>query len=449
MSLTESDMHVHDDHDHSHDDPHNGPTDNHAHRDPGGVEEPLDAANQSLADALRASFGILKGIMAVLVVLYIFSNVRSIESSEQALVVRLGDLRPEVHEAGLVWAFPFPIDEILPLPTRKSNDLVITSHTFHRDATEVGKSLAFIARGEGQGLHPVLDGSLLTADSGLVHIQWKLTYKIDDVRAYIANIVGDRVESAESLIKTLIETVGIHVASELTAEEIIRTRVDLVQVEMKRRLNEKLLDLQSGIEVTLVELQEPTPPLQVRSAFDNTQRAENAKQAKIRSAEQERTKRLSEAAGAAYPRFVQVLDEVDAAIRDNKPIDSLEEERDRLLKFEVEGNAGRMIKDADAYLTVQVARMQSDMEMYRTLLPEFERNPRLLIGRLWEETKQQIFQAAGVTKVYRPRGTPMRLHIPLDPEQSRQDEALRLQDQAFDVGKLRPRKMVPLGPEFD
>ena len=51
----------------------------HEHREPTRVEEPLDAANQSLADALRASFGILKGIMFVLVVLYLFSNVSCIE----------------------------------------------------------------------------------------------------------------------------------------------------------------------------------------------------------------------------------------------------------------------------------------------------------------------------------------------------------------------------------
>ncbi|UCE61236.1 MAG: hypothetical protein JSU63_05700, partial [Phycisphaerales bacterium] len=86
----------------------------HIHRDPDAVEEPLDAASQSLADALRASFSILKGIMLVLVVLYLFSNVRRIDSHEQALRLRLGKLLPGVEEAGLVWSFPYPIDEIVP-----------------------------------------------------------------------------------------------------------------------------------------------------------------------------------------------------------------------------------------------------------------------------------------------------------------------------------------------
>lgn len=416
-------------------------------RNPGLVEEPLDAANQSLADALRASFGILKGIILVLIVLYLFSNVRTIDGSEQALVIRLGELRAGVHEAGLLWAFPFPVDEIVPLPTRKSNDLMITSHTFHRQPNEVGKALSFIDRGEGEGLNPVLDGALLTADAGLVHVQWKITYKIDDVRSYVSHIAGEKVEAAEKLLRTLVETVGIHVASGLTAEEIIRTRVDHVQGEMKRLLNERLTDLQSGIVVTLVEIHEPTPPLPVRRAFDATQQAENARQSKIHQAEQSRTKLLHEAAGAAYLRIIRVLDEIDHAERGGQPTDDLRGQRDRLLEQEAEGKAGKMIKDAGAYLSVQVGRMQSDVELYRTLLPEYERTPAVLIGRLWEQTRQEIFQAPGVTKVYRPAGTQFRLHIGLDPEQTRIDEAQRVQEKEFDPSKLRPRKMVPIGPE--
>jgi len=112
--------------------------DDFAHRDPTVEERPLDAAGQSLADALRASFKILKGIMMVLVVLYLFSNARCVQPHEQALVLRLGRLLPGVQNPGLVWAFPYPLDEIVPLPTNKSNDTLIDSHTFHRRPGEIG-----------------------------------------------------------------------------------------------------------------------------------------------------------------------------------------------------------------------------------------------------------------------------------------------------------------------
>ncbi len=416
----------------------------HPHRQLEGIEEPLDAANQSLSDALRASFRILKGIMMVLVLLYIFSNVRRVESHEQALLLRLGHLSPIVYDAGVVWAFPFPIDEIVPLPTRQSNDLPIDSHTFGRRPDEVGKPLAFIARGM-EGLNPALDGALLTADAGLVHTKWKVTYKFDDVRKYVSQIVGKDVEAAKRLIRYLVETVGIHVAGEHTAEEMIRTRVDDVQNEMRKRINDRLDELDSGIEVTRIEMFEPTPPIPIREAFDGTQRAENAKQKRIQDAQQQRTKMLSEAAGAAFPRVIQLLNQIDKGGKDASA-EAGRKKLDLLLTTEVEGNAGRLIKDAGAYLSVVVGRMQGDVDLYRTLLPEYERNAPLLIGRLWEQTRQDIFAGAGVIKFYRPPGCQIRLHVPFDPEQARLEEERRLTKKEFDPSTLRPERLVPVGP---
>ncbi len=417
----------------------------HPHRQLEGIEEPLDAANQSLSDALRASFRILKGIMMVLVLLYIFSNVRRVESHEQALLLRLGHLSPIVYDAGVVWAFPFPIDEIVPLPTRQSNDLPIDSHTFGRRPDEIGKPLTFIARGM-EGLNPALDGALLTADAGLVHTKWKVTYKFDDVRKYVSQIVGKDVEAAKRLIRYLVETVGIHVAGEHTAEEMIRTRVDDVQNEMRKRINERLEELHSGIEVTRVEMFEPTPPIPIREAFDGTQRAENGKQKRIQDAQQQRTKMLSEAAGAAFPRVIQLLNQIDKGGKDASA-EAGRKKLDLLLTTEVEGNAGRLIKDAGAYLSVVVGRMQGDVDLYRTLLPEYERNAPLLIGRLWEQTRQDIFAGTGVIKFYRPPGCQIRLHVPFDPEQARLEEERRLTKKEFDPTTLRPERLVPVGPE--
>lgn len=421
-----------------------------AHRDLDVTEQPLDAANQSLADALRASFRILKGIMFILIILYLFSNVRRIESHEQALVLRMGQLKTgPPHEAGLVWAFPFPIDEIVPLPTRKSNELPIDSHSFHRRKNEIGKPLSFISRGPTNGLHPILDGALMTSDAGLVHVRWKVIYKIDDVGRYISQIKGKKVEAAEKLIQTYVENVGILLASERTSEEFIRTRLDDVQSEMKRHVNKKLHEIESGITVQSIEMHEPTPPITVRLAFDHTQRAENQKQKKIREAEKDRTRILNEAAGVAYPKLLDALDQAQRtqnSITTNEP---LPKRIDQILTHEVEGEAGRMIKDAGAYLSKIVGKMQSDVEMYRTLLPEYQRNPQLLIARLWEDTKTIIFNYPGVTKIIRPYAATLRLNISTDPEETRNAEKRRLQDQKFDASKLRIKRYIPVGPEYD
>lgn len=424
--------------------------DPHAHRNLETVEEPLDAANQSLSDALRSSFTVLKAIMVILVGVYLFSNVKSVQPHEEALVLRMGALRRVVTEAGSMWAFPEPIDQIVKLPTRKSNELLIDSHTFRRRKNEIGKPLSFISRGPGSGLNPSLDGALLTADTGLVHVQWKVTYKINDLRSFVTNLHGKGVEAAEELIRVFVETTGVEVASELTAEETIRTRVDHVQSEMRRRINERLAAINSGIVTTLVEMYEPTPPIQVRSAFDRTQQAENGKEQAIRNAEKIRTEILNGAAGAAHSKLIELIDTLDRLDPDTDEARAARAELDRVLLNEAEGEAGQRIKNAGAYQTVVLARMKGDVARYRTLLPEYKRNPLVLQTRLWEATKQELFESPGVTKIYRPVGLKeFRIKIPLDPEERRAAERRRVSQTQSDSELIRPTRVVPVGPEYD
>ena len=433
-------QHPHDNHDHHHPE-----ADEHMHRNLEAFVEPTDAANKALTDALHISFRILKGLMVVLVVLYLVSKIQCIDSSEEALVLRLGRLKPGVVDAGLVWAFPFPLEEILRLPTKKANESKIDSHNFYRKPSEIGKELEVIAssRSPGRGLNPVLDGALLTADNGLVHVQWKVTYKFNDVRAYIENILGDGLESAEALIKTIVETTGIHIASGMTAEQVIRTRVSDVQNEMKRLINERLASLNSGLEVTLVEMNQPTPPLQIRGAFIATQNAENRKQRMIRDAERDRTKLLNDAAGAACIPLLALLDRIDQTSREEDPkeLDALRAELDDFLENRVEGEAGELIKYARAYYAQVVGQVTSDVELYRTLIPEYERNPALLIERLWEAVRMDILGNPAVTKLYRPPGLgQLRVQIQRDPEQRRIDEAMQLQKKSLKTPSFLPGK---------
>ena len=110
----------------------------------------------------------------------------------------------------------------------------------------------------------------------------------------------------------------------------------------------------------------------------------------------------------------------------------------------------KIIKNASAYHAIVVGRIQSDVEDYRALLPEYKRAPRLLIARLWQKTRQEILDSPGVTKFYRPRAVhQIRVKIPRDPEETRIEEQRRVEKQKFDVKKLRPPTYHPIGPEYD
>ena len=84
----------------------------------------LDPAGQSLTNALRHSFVILKIIMVLLVVLFLFSGVFRVQPDEEALVLQFGRFRGEgeyrVLRPGLKFAFPEPISEVIRIPVRHS-----------------------------------------------------------------------------------------------------------------------------------------------------------------------------------------------------------------------------------------------------------------------------------------------------------------------------------------
>jgi modulator of FtsH protease HflK len=78
-------------------------------------ETPIDAGSQALSEALRSSFGIIKGIMVLLVIVFLGSGFFTVGPQEQAVIIRLGKPIGEGEKAllgpGLHWALPYPIDE--------------------------------------------------------------------------------------------------------------------------------------------------------------------------------------------------------------------------------------------------------------------------------------------------------------------------------------------------
>ncbi len=97
-----------------------------------------------------------------------------------------------------------------------------------------------------------------------------------------------------------------------------------------------------------------------------------------------------------------------------------------------------------------MSEIESDVKRYRTLLPEYRRNPLVLLNRLWQETRERIFSYDGVRKFYRPEGIrELRLRIPLDPEEERRAKQRELEKKAkeTEVEKLHPTKIKILGPK--
>ncbi len=416
------------------------------------TEAPLDTAQQSLADALRTSFRILKFAMIVLVIAYFASGMFRVEQNKRAVVLRLGRPVGDVRLPGMHWAFPPPIDQIIEIPVRRSTTLTIDSHWLHLSAKERSLPLSDIHRGPRTGLHPVRDGTLLTGDRGLVHIKWRVTYRIDKLRDYVAHVADEdytMVDEAkvEQVITKLLERAAIDVVGGYTTEDATRKRLNELREEVKRRLNIKLDALATGIRVEKVEIPLSTPPLQTRLAFDKVTRAENKKQTMIREAEQKKTNMLNEAAGAAHVKLIRLLDERREAMStgDVAEAERLDSEISRVVEIEASGRAGRMIREAKGYYTSAVQQMRADAEQYETLLDEWLNRRELLVTRIWEEAKQSLMGNPAIRKMYRPLGAEFRVRVALDPRERQIEERMRyLQEEA--TGGHVHRELEPKFP---
>jgi membrane protease subunit HflK len=144
----------------------NGP--NSAFEDPGA---------QALADALRSSFGVVKVLMGLLVVVFLLSGFFKVDPQEKAVILRFG--RPvnnaRLLESGAHWAFPPPIDEVVRIPIGQVQSVKSSIGWFPVDSLGQPIEAEPIP---GQGLKPVRDGYLLTGDGNIIHLEATLRYRI-------------------------------------------------------------------------------------------------------------------------------------------------------------------------------------------------------------------------------------------------------------------------------
>ena len=151
--------------------------------------EELDAASESLSEALKVSFVILKVIMIVLILAFLASGFETVDSDEQAIVLRFGKIRgageDRLLDPGLHWILPYPIDEIIRIPVKTKVNLAVNSFWYFQTREDMLSDAKPRVR-PGMGLRPLLDGYCLTrsekgvgttagsdgSDYNIVHTKW-------------------------------------------------------------------------------------------------------------------------------------------------------------------------------------------------------------------------------------------------------------------------------------
>jgi membrane protease subunit HflK len=393
----------------------------------------LDPAQQSLAEALRVGFGILKLAMVALLVAYAASGIFSVGSNEVALRLRFGDYvggpGNRVLERGTYFAAPFPFEQVVKVDTRPATLVLDDEFWFETSKEESGLSRTQLQGRKGLPLHPLRDGSLITGDSNIAHAKWTLTWRVIDPVAFLTN-VGTK-PLATDIVRLVAQQGIVQAVAQLGAEDFLRGIVnrDLAVGIMQQRLDE----MRTGLVVDQLTLDKVSAPMAVARSFDAVTSAESDRAGRIVAAEQERARILGETAGEATPKLLVILSQYEQATErgDAAAASAIWETLDAAFSnlgvgdTPIGGEVARIVNSAKTYRTQVVERVATEAQAFQQLLPQYERNPRLVMAKLWEDARETIL-TGDVETFYTVPGQ-LELQLNRDPElqKERQREQLK------------------------
>lgn len=408
----------------------------------------LDPANQSLADALRRSFGVLKLLMFVLVVLYFLSGWFSVEQHEVGLVTRYGRIKgigPTAEAAvlgpGWHWSWPYPFERWVKVATNE-RELPVEFLFQLSDEEKTGGIKGF----RYDNLSPLRDDYLITGDVNILHASLIVKYKVVDPVAYLTNVhpmpaPWANVRSKEymrqpeySVLTRLARNAVIVTAAKGEALEIRGRGQDQFLVAVGNALTAELRELEARGESLGIALDPATgiiapkaggtieaimPPRQVQEVFDKVFAAQNDKSTAITNAQAAAQQRLRETAGPGFEEVAEVVDkEFELLLRlseeqskqspDAAEVSrlsaALKAERD-LVDQALESASGEVqaiLMDAQIRRDQFVKDAAGDYEQFIRLLPEYLRYPEIFVSRLRDETYSSALANKKIGKVFLP-----------------------------------------------
>lgn len=206
------------------------------------------------AEILTAVTKYLK-LLVVLVIVGIFlSGIRIVESGNVALILRFGKLvgetrEEQVHEAGLLLAFPYIIDEVIMVPT--SNVMEQTVSTYY------------------PGNDYAANGSyVITGDHNICTMSASLKYMVSDPVAYALNV-----RDIPGMINACVSNAMLSESASYDVDDLLTTEKDKFTAQVKLRAEEKLAKAGVGVSILSLEMTRLTMPLEVREVYEQVNAA--------------------------------------------------------------------------------------------------------------------------------------------------------------------------------
>jgi membrane protease subunit HflK len=378
----------------------------------------LDPANQSLADALKLVFRGLQIAMVVLVGVFVFSGLQTVNESERGIKLLFGRKVEENLPPGPQFAAPYPFGELIKVVF--AGEQMELSDSFWPKLSEDQKKMSVekAAAFNKPTLRPGEDGSNITADQNIAHTRWLVQYRRKDTGSYAQNVYPDH---ESRMVQAAVERGVVQALAGTKIDDLLK-QSSTDQGSVARRAQavaqETLKEIGSGIVIEQLTLKDKAPPFSVFNAFSGVQSAEQKASEKRIAAESQARNMLNATAGAASEPLVAQIDAYERAIarKDTADQQKIMDTIDALLdgrsvtiggkeiRDAVSGRVSAMLNDARQYRSTIVSQRRAELATFQAKLVQFKTNPDLVVQRDWADAMSQLMSRDIVEAFWVPAG---------------------------------------------
>jgi modulator of FtsH protease HflK len=279
-----------------------------------------------------------KIIIGILVLVAVFSTVRTVGPEEEGVVIQLGEYNRTV-QPGLNFIVPFGIEKMHKIPVQRQ-----LKQEFGFRTTQAGQKSEYTNSGFGE------ESMMLTGDLNLTDVEWVVQYRITNSYNYLF-----KVRNAEKTLKDMSESVMRKVVGDRTVNEVLTIGRQEVASSVEVRLQEMCDEYENGIRIDQVVLQDVNPPEPVKPSFNAVNQAQQERETLINQAE------------AEYNRVIP----------------------------RARGEAEETIQLAEAFALNRVNRAKGEAERFNALYEAYIKAPEVTKQRIYLETMESILPKIG------------------------------------------------------
>lgn len=298
--------------------------------------------NNLFADILGTVTRYFLVLVAVVVVVICLSGIRVVKSGEVALILRFGKLvgnsyEEQVHEPGLLFAFPYIIDEVITVPTGNVMEQSVTTHYTSGTMTTLRNN-----------------GYVITGDQNIAVISASVKYVVSDPVAYAL-----RVKNLPDMISAFVSTAMVNEAAGISVDELLTSGKDAFAKSVMERAQAKLSAVGAGVTIGTVELTTVSMPQEVRDTYEMVN---------------------------------------SATVSANTQLEQAKQYRENLLP-KARSQADTLIAEANALYSSSVAAAKADLAEFWGVQEEYALNPEVVRTRIYTTKVSEVFAKIGKVRI--------------------------------------------------